>query len=1157
MPLLMDATAAWMGALKTKAEPAPLRVGRFEIRRELGEGAFGKVYQAYDGQLDRLVALKVAKLDRDIEHRVKRFLREAKSAANLRHPHIVPLFEFGQEEDVFYLVSAFIDGQTLQSRLSGQTAGNPRFKLQQGAEIVRRLAEALAYAHGQGIVHRDVKPGNVMLDPQDQPILLDFGLATRQEEAEQLTYDGQVLGTPLYMAPEQAKGKDGKSLPESDQYALGVMLFELIAGEPPFQGTAQMVMFHHMQTDLPSPRQKNSAVPRDLETICQKCLEKDPTRRYSSCQALADDLRRWQEGEPIAARRAGAIERTTRWCRKNPLSASLMGAVAVSLVLGVVVSATFAVQSEANARRARENELIATRNESKEKKARLDAQHSESKAKESAMKAQKAEMNAKAAAKQAEDSAQQEKVARRQAERVGIYLRDLFAANDPQGLGLLGLRSLQEQGQTLTARELLDRGARQVETELQDEPLTRAALMDVIGEVYRTLGLFDSAKPLLEESLKLRRAGLPPNHPELADTLTHLGSWNFDKGFFVQAGDYYGEALAIREQQKEAGELAASDLLLRWALAKTFLEDEDAPELAKRAIDIRIKVLKGQNHRDVAIAKAVWAATLFDSGKPLQAAIPSLEAVHFLLEEASPDKEAGLKAVTEFQKAMALFNLRQYSWAEGSLRNSVGLFQKLLGKDHVYNAIPLYELGNSLALQGKYSDAEPIWLECLAIVRKTTGLEHPRAIMLIESLSDLYARRKQATEGRKLWKETVEAQESRYGTDYPWRAKTLMKMGKFEAEWGDIHEAERVAREVMRILTDKHAKLHSNEVISLQNMGMALGDEGDIDLVREIYHFVIDCESQNSTSAPTRDAFATLNNFGDILACRGQFLEAEPYLHSAMKLSSQSGIFGTGDHDLTLAPYNLGRVAWVKGEFAAAETKLRDTARQIDRNGAKGENIAAGSLVQLLVQREQIPQALDFLPLLAKSSNENQTSHAANTHVQVLLRILHGDPEQARQTFEREKERHTGNTNTEALAYLLRSRLVLVDPADEDAARKSLEGVGPVLALQPDLVSALHVKAVCHLRLKQPEQAIATLQKLKENQAVPISEIGHLLLAQAALQDESNQERQKQFREALERAEAACATHRENKDPLERRFVSWYWLDLKCHIAEGRKLVSK
>src|SRR5204862_1704895 len=196
------------------------RVGRFEIRRELGEGAFGKVYEAYDAQLDRVVALKVAKLDRDAENRVKRFLREAKSAAGLRHPHIVPLYEFGQEDDQFYFASAFISGQTLQSRLKGQQKGNPLLPHQHAADIVRRLAEALAYAHGQGIVHRDVKPGNVMLDEQDHPILLDFGLATRQEEAEQLTHDGQVVGTPLYMAPEQAKGKDGKSIPESDQYAL-------------------------------------------------------------------------------------------------------------------------------------------------------------------------------------------------------------------------------------------------------------------------------------------------------------------------------------------------------------------------------------------------------------------------------------------------------------------------------------------------------------------------------------------------------------------------------------------------------------------------------------------------------------------------------------------------------------------------------------------------------------------------------------------------------------------------------------------------------------------------------------------------------------------------------------------------------------------------
>jgi serine/threonine protein kinase len=232
--------------------PEVAAVGRFRVRRKLGEGAFGAVYRAYDPQLDREVAVKVphpAVLANP--KRVERFLREAKAAARLRHPHIVPVFDAGKDGEGLYIASAFVEGKPLSDVVGEAGTDFPR-----AARLVRELCEALAYAHGEGVVHRDVKPDNVLLDAQDRVHLLDFGLAARADDESRLTSDGAVMGTPSYMAPEQAAGRSAEAGPAADQYAAGVVLYELLTGTVPFEGPPAVVMHNaiHTPPDPPSGR---------------------------------------------------------------------------------------------------------------------------------------------------------------------------------------------------------------------------------------------------------------------------------------------------------------------------------------------------------------------------------------------------------------------------------------------------------------------------------------------------------------------------------------------------------------------------------------------------------------------------------------------------------------------------------------------------------------------------------------------------------------------------------------------------------------------------------------------------------------------------------------------------------------------------------------
>ena len=326
----------------------PRRLGKYVLECELGRGGMGVVYRARDEQLRRTVALKVLLGEGTDPRMIERFQREARAAAKLRHPGIVPVYEIGASEGRQYFTMEYVEGASLDRVLKApgshgfRRSGNG-LAAREAAELVRQAAEAVEYAHGQGIVHRDLKPHNVLLPAGSRQVkVADFGLAKdvklspeEAKEAAKLTRSGMMLGTPGYMPPEQACGDQAQIGPRSDVYALGATLFHLLTGQAPFVGrSAGEIMVQLLTTPAPSPRAKNGAVPRELETICLKCLEKAPNDRYRSAGALAEDLARYLAGAGIEARRVGVLEKAQRWAGTHRLAAAA-GAALLAVALGL------------------------------------------------------------------------------------------------------------------------------------------------------------------------------------------------------------------------------------------------------------------------------------------------------------------------------------------------------------------------------------------------------------------------------------------------------------------------------------------------------------------------------------------------------------------------------------------------------------------------------------------------------------------------------------------------------------------------------------------------------------------------------------------------------------------------------------------------------
>jgi len=540
-----DETLTYIGQSSEKQDGPDYKLGMagvtsppgYEILEELGRGGMGVVYRARQAALKRMVALKmILSGDHSSSEELLRFRDEAEAVAQLQHPNIVQIHDIGEMSGLPYFSLEFVDGITLQ-----QKAGGEPLPVEEAAQMVETLARAMQYAHQMNVVHRDLKPGNVLLTKEGVPKIADFGLAKRLDIDSSRTRTGTIVGTPKYMAPEQAQG--GKNIgPLTDVYSLGAILYELLTGRAPFLAATPMeTVMLVLDTEPVPPARLRPNLSRDIVTICLKCLQKDPGKRYDDAEALAEDLRRFQAGEPIMARPVSDTERFWRWCKRKPAIAS---SIAVSILL--LLTVTFGSWAAAISINIEKNKAENSRAKALQKA--IDEVIARKEAEVAKKSAEDAKIIAEDAEKKAKESAQL-------ASKRLIQTLDALKTLVYEVQGQLSNRPSMQSLKTALLKTAID-GLNKVTKNAgvsSEADLFLAGAHRRMGEIYLELGQTDQALKEFQQCHKIaeelhQQGKLTRVQENMAMSLNNLGNATQKLGDTQKAREYFLQALAQREE---------------------------------------------------------------------------------------------------------------------------------------------------------------------------------------------------------------------------------------------------------------------------------------------------------------------------------------------------------------------------------------------------------------------------------------------------------------------------------------------------------------------------------------------------------------------------------------------------------------------------------
>lgn len=897
----LDVDAAFVAAAAATSTVPTEPIGPYRLVEVIGEGGMGVVYRAEQtAPIRRDVALKLIRRGLDTDRVVARFDSERQALARMDHPSIARVLDAGASVDGRpYFVMELVQGAPITDYCDRE-----KLTLRERIKLAIAVCHAVQHAHQKGIIHRDLKPSNILVASQDGmhlPKVIDFGIAKAVEDPltdyTLLTRAGQFIGTPDYMSPEQAGVLDVDVDTRTDVYALGVLLYELLSGRRPHQFERRtqdevQAVLRDQEPERPSTclstrplrrRRPTTAVDAealariaesrrttseklrrqlagDLDNIVLKAMQKEPDRRYGSSEQFADDLQRYLDGKPVVARPDTWTYRTSKFVRRHAVGVGVASAAALMLVAFAVM---MAVQSQRIARE-RDRALAA------EQRARTEAET---------------------------------------AQKVSTFLSGLFRSSDPQN----------SRGATLTAREILDRGAKQIGDDLGDEPAVQGRLLQTLGAVYKQLGMYDEAAALMSKAVDARAKADPEL---LEESLNELGDIERYRGRIVEAEPILNRALEVRRKKFGNAHTKVAQTLNNLALV---FDEQGKFEQAEATHREALRIRRGLGPKDPGVSNSLsnLGITLRHSGKYEEAATVLREALALRREANGNDHP--LVANTLNILGQTLQEVGKFSEAEPILRESLAVRRKVLPPTHPGVADSLGAMAGVLQEQLKLDQAEQFYLDAVKIytdLAAAPGAKETADLNLTvaqNNLASLYEMRGDYARADQWYQEALRKRRAIRGDRHPSVASVLNNLAKLRLAQGQLAAAERFSREALSIRLDTLDSEHIHLAATRTVLGRVLHARGELDAADEQFRAALVFQGPKPPAGHPALVLLDIAR-GRLLIDRGRAAEAEPLLRAA--LEERARRFPATDWRLAEAQVALARALLAQGKGAAAAPLL-------------------------------------------------------------------------------------------------------------------------------------------------------------------------------------------------------------------------------------------